>query len=99
MDVAGISESWFTSRKLEEHFQIDDYVLKTKNRTQKKEAGGVAIYVRENLGAQIFENIEVPDHLEVLWVRARPQSGVSMLFYAIMYSPSKDRYQGELINH
>ncbi len=45
VDVAGISESWFTSRKPEEHFQIDDYVLITKNRTHKK-AGGVAIYVR-----------------------------------------------------
>lgn len=101
VDIAGISESWFTSENPMEHFQIQNYVLMTKNRAQRR-GGGVAIYARENLGLQKADCITVPDHLEVLWVKARPQRlprEISVLFYAIIYSPPNSIHDCELIDH
>ncbi|XP_072021915.1 uncharacterized protein [Amphiura filiformis] len=101
VDIAGVSESWFTSDKPVEYFQIQDYNLITNNRTWRR-GGGVAIYARENLGVQEVHDINVPDHLEVLWVKARPERlprEIPVLFYAIIYSPPDNPHESELIAH
>jgi hypothetical protein len=88
VDIAGISESWFSDNKPIEHFDIDNFVLITKSRTHKR-GGGVAIYAREDLRVERAD-IPVPKDLEVVWVKLRPERlprAVSALFYAIIYSP------------
>ena len=73
----------------------------TKNRSHRR-GGGVAIYARENFGVQRFDAITVPDHLEVLWVKATPQRlprDIAVLFYAIIYHPPNCTHERELIDH
>ena len=43
----------------------------------------------------------MPDHLEVVWVKVKPQRlprDVSVLFYAITYCPEK-KYESDLTDH
>ena len=63
--------------------------------------GGVAIYARESLQPQTLD-INIPDHLEAMWVRMGPAylpRMISGLYCAAIYSPPGDPYGEALIDH
>ena len=100
VDIAGVSESWFNDDKPIEHFDINNYELITKSRSHKR-GGGVALYAREDLRPQRAD-ISVPDNLEVVWVKVRPERlprDISVIFYAIIYNPPDGTHENELIEH
>ena len=64
--IIGVSETWFSVNKPAQLFQLDEYVLYHKDRTNRR-GGGVATYVHESLEVHNL-NIVVPDDLECVWV-------------------------------
>ena len=72
VDVAVVTESWFSNNMPENQLDINNYNLFSKHR-EEKGGGGVAIYVKEDVPASHIDSIIVPSELECLWVKIRPK--------------------------
>ena len=100
VDVAFISEFWFKPGMSDDHVQIYGFSLFSRPRVARPH-GGVAIYARESLHPQAMD-INIPEHLEIVWVRMRPNflpRMISGLYCAAIYSPPGDSYGDALIDH
>lgn len=101
VDIAVITESWFTSNIPTHQLDIDNYTLFSKSREQKR-GGGVAVYVRNELPSSNIPDIVVPDQLECKWVMVRPKRlprGISALAVCAVYIITDSPHQELLADH
>ncbi|CAJ1061301.1 hypothetical protein Bbelb_101520 [Xyrichtys novacula] len=101
VDVAAISETWFSSHKPEELLGIDGYTLFSKCRSTRR-GGGIALYIRDCVPCYPLTCIKVPQHLECFWVKVRPPRlprNISAIAVCVVYSPPKSPHEDELIDH
>ncbi|XP_033118226.1 uncharacterized protein LOC117117864 [Anneissia japonica] len=66
-DVCCICESWITSDTATERYSIEGYNVFNYCRSNRK-GGGILTYVKDNIAAEIFSDIVVPDELEAQWL-------------------------------
>ncbi|XP_035696845.1 uncharacterized protein LOC118430243 [Branchiostoma floridae] len=98
--VAVITETWFDPDLPDAQWDIDGYHLFSKPR-QGKKGGGVAIYVNNNIQAQIID-VSIPADLECLWIKMRPPRlprELSSVVVCAVYIPPGSPHSGDLINH
>ena len=101
VDVGVITESWFKSSFEEHQLNISGYELFTKSRDNMR-GGGVAVYVRDSLPATAIDYIEVPNDLECVWVKIRPNRlprGISAIAVCAVYITTDSPYQNLLEEH
>ena len=98
-DACAIPESWFKPERSLEHFDIDGYCLYSRSRTSTM-GGGVAFYIREEFNPCQLP-VDVPENLEVIWVKARPERlprSVSLLIFAVLYFPDQ-KQETNMLEH
>ncbi|XP_033097278.1 uncharacterized protein LOC117101408 [Anneissia japonica] len=66
-DVCCICESWITSDTATERYSIEGYNIFNNCRSNRK-GGGILTYAKDNIAAEIFSDIVVPDELEAQWL-------------------------------
>jgi len=100
IDICGVVETWLKPNIPTESLDIDGYVLHRRDRSDGRECGGVAAYVRNNLQCVRLNDLETP-LLETLWLLYRcnrmPRS-VSHLLIGIIYHPP-DAINRIMTNH
>ena len=84
IDVAIISETWFKSTHSNQVIAIPGYTLYRRDRT-KRRGGGVAIYIRDDVGCSLFSPSIQDDRLESLWIKSRIQT--SDCYICALYHP------------
>ncbi|KAI8517689.1 hypothetical protein Bbelb_037060 [Branchiostoma belcheri] len=100
IQVAIVSETWFTPEQPEEMSNIDGFTLFSKPRPIQT-GGGVAIYVCDKFYARKLE-IEVPPELECTWIFTRPPRlprEVTGLAVCAVYLPPGSPHQELLHDH
>ncbi|XP_072048885.1 uncharacterized protein [Amphiura filiformis] len=81
--------------------KIDGYQLFSNCREHIR-GGGVGIYVRSDISAQVINDIQIPDELECLWVMLRPKRtprSVSLIAVCCVYILTDSPYQDLLQCH
>ena len=106
VDVAVVTETWFTSNMTENQLSIPSFNLFSTPRKfdvhGKKSGGGVAIYVNDDIPATRIDYIEVPKELECIWVKIRPKRlprTVSAIVVCAVYITTKSPHQNLLTDH
>ncbi|KAI8498128.1 hypothetical protein Bbelb_240720 [Branchiostoma belcheri] len=100
IEIALISETWFTPEQPQEMMEIDGFTLFSKPR-RGKPGGGVAVYVKDSLYARHLD-VEVPSELECTWVYVRPTRlprEISGLAVCAVYLPPDSPHQDSLRDH
>ncbi|KAI8502591.1 hypothetical protein Bbelb_192930 [Branchiostoma belcheri] len=100
VQIAVISETWFSPDLPSDLWNIDGYQLFSKPRVGKQ-GGGVAVYVADDVQARELD-IPVPPELECLWVKVRPTRlprGVSAIAVCAVYFPPASQHGTTLIDH
>ncbi|CAH1242791.1 Hypp6972 [Branchiostoma lanceolatum] len=101
IDIAAVTESWFTPDMSETHLAVDGYNLFSRCRTHRR-GGGVALYVKDSIPAKVVQDTSVPPELECLWISARPRRlprGLSELIICTVYNPPASPHQDALVEH
>ena len=99
------TETWLDEKTCE-HLDIENYVMFHSIRSKALRAsGGVSVFVKDDIPASRL-NIDVPEHLEVIYVSVRPKwlpRTISNIIIAGVYYPgSSSKYappQEDLIHH
>jgi Reverse transcriptase (RNA-dependent DNA polymerase) len=92
VDAAIISESHLKKKHANSCVDIDNYVLFRRDRERRK-GGGVAIYVRSSLKAEVYQ-LPIPGedpNYELLWIKI--SRGSDMTFIGALYHPPVPIYQ------
>ena len=71
IDLAAITETWFSTEAPMGQFSIEGYNLFSQPRKDRR-AGGVALYVKDHIIASPMRDITVPDDIEAIWTSVRP---------------------------
>ena len=101
VDIAVITESWFSNNIPEHQLNFGGYTMFSKHREHQR-GGGVAIYVKEDIPSSSITDISVPDQLECRWVKVRPNRlprGVSAVAVCAVYIVTDSPYQELLTEH
>ena len=70
-DAVAISETWFKTKNTEDSTYIPGYHNAIrKDRSDDKEGGGVALYIRDSYGTKHRRDLDVPG-LEAVWAEIR----------------------------
>jgi len=88
VDICCVTETWLDPNIPTETVDIDGYILHRRDRSDGRQGGGVAAYVRSSLNCTQL-NIE-HENLEVLWLLYRGQRmprTVSHILIGIVYHP------------
>lgn len=93
VDVAAVSETWFSTNHPADDFQLDGYTLFHDDREQGRRGGGVALYVRTRL-VPYSPAFEVPEPLECIWAGIGPS-----LFLCSLYHPPRAATGKLLLEH
>lgn len=101
VDIAAISESWFTQDHPEELLSIDGFIHYSKRRSECR-GGGVSVYIKDDIPSRQLSNITVPEELECVWIWARPHQ-LPRLFSAVIiccvYLPPQSPHQNTFREH
>ena len=100
VDVAAITETWFTGDQQADLNSICGYNLFSKPRPDRR-GGGVALYVRENMNTKLLD-VNVPEDIEVLWVSLRPNRlprDACKIIIGVLYYPPRSPIAQKLIDH
>ncbi|KAI8482479.1 hypothetical protein Bbelb_397990 [Branchiostoma belcheri] len=100
IQIAIVSETWFTPEQPDEMFSIDSFTTFSKPR-QNRTGGGVAVYVSDQIYARQLD-IAVPPDLECTWVyvrQSRLPREVSGLVVCAVYLPPGSPHQDILNVH
>ncbi|KAI8516894.1 hypothetical protein Bbelb_054750 [Branchiostoma belcheri] len=101
VDLAIVTETWFSTRMTSEVLNVEGYSLFSTSRTDQR-GGGVAVYIREDIQARAIPQVTVPPDLECVWVRVRPTRlprQVSSIVICATYIPPNSKHQDLLIEH
>ncbi|XP_035676231.1 uncharacterized protein LOC118415630 [Branchiostoma floridae] len=103
IDIAAVTESWFSADLPEEVTSVDGYNLYRKDRRNRR-GGGIALYISNDIKAKLVD-IAVPDNLECIWTQLQPQRtprDVPVLYMGVLYHPpwaNEKLLQDETIQH
>ena len=96
-EVLAITEAW---QIIPETSNISEYILFHHLRTNRR-GGGVALYCHEALNPHKLD-VQVPDDLEVLWVRVTPPRHprqAASVIYCVVYHPPRSPLKETLLEH
>lgn len=85
-DIIGITETWARNDIADAEYEIAGYNLFRKDR-QGKDGGGVAIYVRDSLGAALYPDLMSKKFEEALWCTVKCDK-TSILVGVVYRTPS-----------
>ena len=99
------TETWLDEKTCQ-HLDIENYVMFHSIRSQAlKASGGVSVFVKDDIPASRL-NIDVPEHLEVIYVSVRPKwlprTISNIIIVGVYYPGSSSKYappQEDLIQH
>ena len=96
------TESKEHKKALEEMLEIDGLEYFSTNRPRGRRGGGAAIVVnRETFHAEKLD-VHIPNHIEVIWVLARPKAASAKFKKIILcsfYSPPRSRVRNKFKDH
>ena len=90
IDVACLTETWLTENT-KDQIQFENYILfhAVRNKVLRN-SGGVTIAVNKDLVSARKLDIDVPEHIESLWISIRPKwlpRSISIIIVAGVYYP------------
>ena len=89
IDVSVLTETWLTENN-KDKIQLNNYIsFHSVRKNALRSSGGITILVKENIPANLL-NIDVPEHIEVLWISLRPKwlpRSISNIVVAGVYYP------------
>ena len=99
------TETWLDEKTCQ-HLDIENYVMFHSIRSQAlKASGGVSVFVKDDIPASRL-NIDVPEHLEVIYVSVRPKwlprTISNIIIIGVYYPGTSSKYappQEDLIQH
>ena len=95
VQVGVFTETWLDDTTCQ-HLDIDNYVMFHSARSKAlKASGGVSVFVMDDIPSTKI-NVNVPDHLEVIFISIRPKwlprSISNIVICAVYYPGSKSKY-------
>lgn len=106
IDIACLTETWLNDIT-KDQILLNNYVNFHSVRNKVLRAsGGISILVENNIPANVIDNINVPEHIEALWVSVRPKwlprSISNIVVVGVYYPGSNSEYapnQDDIILH
>ena len=89
IDICCVTETWLHCNIPTEAVDIDGYVLHRHDRSDGRQCGGVAAYVRNSMSCVRLPELELPN-VETLWLLFRSQRmprTVSHILIGVVYHP------------
>ena len=89
IDIACLTETWLSESNKDEMSFTDYYCFNLVRKNVLRASGGVSILVKEGVPTNNL-NINVPEHIECLWLSLRPKKlprSISIIIVACLYYP------------
>ena len=89
IDIACLTETWLSESNKDEMSFKNYYCFNLVRKNVLRASGGVSILVKEGVPTNNL-NINVPEHIECLWLSLRPKKlprSISIIIVACLYYP------------